>query len=56
MPTMHKVTLLKPHTHAGRDYPAGAQIEVNAPVRDWLIARGIVADGPKTNKPAQTQE
>lgn len=51
---MHKVKLLKPHTHAGRQYQAGDEIEVSAPVRDWLAARGIVADTkPATKKPAQ---
>jgi hypothetical protein len=53
---MHKVKLLKPHTHASRQYQAGDEIEVSAPVRDWLAARGIVAEAeapaPKT-KPAQ---
>ena len=52
---MHKVKLLKPHTHASRDYQPGAQIEVSKPVRDWLIAQGI-ADGDKTKTTAQVQE
>lgn len=50
---MHKVTLLKTHTHAEREYPAGAQIDVTAPERDWLIAQGIVAETTKTKTPQE---
>jgi len=50
-----KVTLLKAHKHAGKDYKAGAKIDVTEPTRDWLLGRGVieaaapvVEDKPKT--------
>lgn len=33
-----KIELLKPHTHAGRDYQAGSQIELDKGAAEWLIA------------------
>lgn len=38
-----KVTLKKWHTHAGKRYEAGDQIEVTEPERAWLEAREIIA-------------
>lgn len=38
-----KVTLIKPHTHAGTPHAAGDKIAVTAPVRDWLATRHIIA-------------
>lgn len=40
-----KIELLKPHTHAGRDYPEGSLIDTEALQMDrdsaeWLIAIG----------------
>ena len=34
------ITLLKPHTHAGHDYPAGAQLTLAADSAAWLIRIG----------------
>jgi len=34
--TLVAVTLVRPHTHAGRDYAAGAVIEVVPDTADWL--------------------
>jgi len=33
-----KIKLLKPHTHAGRDYPKGAELKLNADSAQWLIS------------------
>lgn len=33
-----KVKLLKPHTHAGRDYPKGAEIDLAPDSAKWLIS------------------
>lgn len=35
-----KIELLKPHTHAGKDYPAGEVIELDKHAADWLISIG----------------
>lgn len=37
-----KVTLLKNHTHAGKDYKAGETIEVREDQEKWLEAAGVV--------------
>ena len=42
-----KIQLLKPHSHAGRDYPPGAVLEMDRDSAEWLIAIG-------TAKPAKT--
>lgn len=39
---MLKIKLLKPHTHAGVDYPAGTEIEVPKDYADWLKEHGII--------------
>lgn len=31
------IELLAPHTHAGRDYPIGGVITIDADAADWLI-------------------
>lgn len=37
-----KLLLLKPHTHAGIDYPAGETIEIeDNESADWLIDQGV---------------
>lgn len=33
-----KIELLKPHTHAGRDYQPGSVIELDKDAAEWLIA------------------
>lgn len=35
-----KIELLKPHTHAGKDYPPGAVIELDKQAAEWLTAIG----------------
>lgn len=40
------IELLKPHTHAGRDYPAGAKLTMDADSAEWLIAIGSAAEAP----------
>lgn len=42
LPTLVSVVLLKPHTHAGVDYPAGAEIDVSPSTRDWLVAHDVI--------------
>ena len=39
---MVEVTLTRPHTHAGVDYPAGAKITVREADRAWLAAHKVI--------------
>lgn len=48
-----KVQLLKPHTHAGVEYEAGADIEVDGPTQDFLIQVGVI-EGPAATTEAAT--
>lgn len=41
-PKKVEVELIKPHTHAGREYEPGARIEVGAEQAERLKARGII--------------
>lgn len=43
-----KIKLLKPHTHAGQDYPTGDVIEVNSSDAAFLIAHKIGEADSKT--------
>ncbi|NWD49022.1 DUF7210 family protein [Pseudomonas gingeri] len=45
VPAGTTVTLLKPHTHARVDYPAGAEIKLTAEQITWLQRLGVVAGG-----------
>ncbi|WP_312566225.1 hypothetical protein [Comamonas sp.] len=38
-----KVTLLKPHTHAGKAHEKGAEIEVDAATAAWLRGAEVIA-------------
>lgn len=38
-----RVTLLKPHTHAGKDRLVGEEIDITAAQRTWLQSLGVVA-------------
>ena len=40
-PEIVKVRLLKPHTHRGRAYEAGAEIEVTKRQAAWLKKRKV---------------
>lgn len=53
-----KVTLIKPHTHAGKSYDVGAELQVDAIDAQWLqdnkIGVPASADGaPPTGKPGK---
>ena len=37
-----KVKLAKPHTHEGKDYPAGHDLPVGKSTADWLRKAGVV--------------
>lgn len=37
------IKLLKPHTHASRTYPAGAELDLRDDKAQWLIAKGNAA-------------
>ncbi|MBL4838378.1 MAG: hypothetical protein JKY34_12460 [Kordiimonadaceae bacterium] len=41
--TTHPVTLLKTHTHAGREYGKDAVIHVNRPTAYFLAERDIIS-------------
>ncbi|HRL94703.1 MAG TPA: hypothetical protein PK873_14215 [Pseudomonas sp.] len=45
-----KVKLLKPHTHAGVEYEAGADIEVDGPTQDFLIKVEVIEDSAATTE------
>ena len=47
-----KVKLLKPHTHAGVEYEAGADIEVDGPTQDFLIQVEVIEDSAATTEAA----
>lgn len=39
-----EVTLVKDHTHAGKEYKAGEKLlDVNPAEKDWLEANGVIA-------------
>lgn len=40
-PTLTRLVLKRPHTHAGKSFQAGDRIEVDGPTADWLIAHDI---------------
>ena len=40
---LEKVTLLKDHTHGGKPFKDGAEIEVNEADKAWLIQQKIIA-------------
>lgn len=35
------VELLRPHTHAGRDYPPGSVLDLDPDSAAWLISLGV---------------
>jgi hypothetical protein len=37
-----QVRLLKPHTHAGVNYPAGETLDVPSGTADWLAKAGVI--------------
>ena len=40
------VYLLKPHRHAGRDYPMGAELELAESKATWLIGLKVASKTP----------
>ncbi|MEW6446328.1 MAG: hypothetical protein AB1479_09885 [Pseudomonadota bacterium] len=36
-----QIILINPHTHAGREHPAGAALDVPHSVAVWLIEQGV---------------
>lgn len=54
MPELTRITLLTPHCHAGRDYPAGAVLALPTASAEWLISlkRAEPAPGAAVTKPA----
>lgn len=36
-----KIILLKPHTHAGEAHPLDAELDLDEPTAQWLIAQGV---------------
>lgn len=51
-----RVTLLKPHTHAGREYPAGATLTLRPASAEWLIALGVAEQAPTDTGKAGKKE
>lgn len=51
------VTLLKPHTDAGTDYPPGEMLDVDEATARWLIEHGVAKAAPdpkpEPRKPAR---
>ena len=37
-----KVTLRKPHTHAGVNHPAGTELDVDTATAQWLQANQVI--------------
>ena len=38
---MSRLVLTRPHVHAGKTYAAGAVLDVDADIAEWLLANGI---------------
>lgn len=36
-----KIILLKPHTHAGEAHPVDAELDLDEPTAQWLIAQAV---------------
>lgn len=51
-----KVTLKKPHTHAGVKHAAGDSIGVNDADRQWLADNGVIAEPKASNKQTKHKE
>ena len=48
---MTRLTLNRPHTHAGRLYAPGAVLDVDPRTADWLIAEGVAQQEPAPEVP-----
>ncbi len=45
-----KVKLAKPHTHAGKDYKAGEEIEVPPDTAEWLKVHQVIEGGSSSGR------
>lgn len=50
MSQLKPVVLQQPHTHAGRQYPAGATLNLRPAQAEWLIALGVGVPAPAPAK------
>ncbi len=41
-----RITLIKPHTRAGHEYPPGAVLDVPHSVAVWLQEQGVASSSP----------
>ncbi|WP_168735250.1 DUF7210 family protein [Pseudothauera rhizosphaerae] len=52
-----RVKLLQPHTHRGREYPVGTELDLRQDRAEWLIAiKKAQAAQPAADKPAGKKE
>jgi len=47
---MPRLVLTRPHTHAGKPHAAGAVLDVDADIAEWLLANGIAVPEPKPTR------
>lgn len=50
------IYLLKPHRHAGRDFPIGAELELPKQKAAWLIGLKVGSRTPVTATPETPKE
>jgi len=51
-----RIKLKKPHTHAGRKYPAGAELDLPVIKAEWLKALGVAEEAPAPDVAAQAED
>lgn len=54
--TTVEVTLVSPHTHAGKDYKSGEKITVRESQVKWLVEVGAVKGNKTGGKPTEKKE
>lgn len=54
--TAKTVTLIKPHRHAGRDYPVGATLPLPGSKAKWLQGIGVAAKDADQSATVATPE
>lgn len=50
------IYLLKPHRHAGREYPPGATLELPVSKAVWLVGLDVASKTPPVKTPATPKE
>lgn len=50
------IYLLKPHRHAGREYPVGAPLDLPESKAIWLVGLGVASKTAPTKTPATPKE